>query len=151
MLLFSRPAIQGENNMSYYATVDGMITFNNEADRSVITERLNNLFNECGPEIMTEEENGFTVCFGGYQNYREDEICRFLAEIVSQTESGEITYCGEDNSLWRHLFDSAENAWIEQDGYIEYAESGKPVKSIIEKYDERNKASGIMLKGDEAR
>ncbi len=118
--------------MSYYATIDGMITLRKEVDRDEVLKRLDSFLEECDPEIMSEEDENFTLYFGGYQNYDDDAIRCFLVDIQPHTISGVITYCGEDNSLWRHFYDPSSKVWVEQDGYVAYEDNGKSVESLIE-------------------
>ena len=137
--------------MSYYATIDGMITLRKEVDRDDTLKRLDSFLEECDPEIMSEEDENFTLYFGGYQNYDDDAIRRFLADIQPYTISGVITYCGEDNSLWRHFFDPSNKIWVEQDGYVAYEDNGKSVESLIEHTVKQKKDIEIATQGDDVR
>lgn len=137
--------------MSYYATIDGMIELKREVDPNTIIERLNGFAAECGPEMMSSDDDSFTVYFGGYQNYCEDDILAFLADTAPHTVSGEVTYCGEENSFWRHYFDTNTGEWIEQNGFVGYEKEGKSISSLLA----RNKAfldeKQTADKGDDAR
>lgn len=137
--------------MSFYATIDGMITLRKEVDKDGILKRLDSFLEECDPEIMSEEDENFTLYFGGYQNYNDDSIRHFLVDIQPNTIAGVITYCGEDNSLWRHFFDPHSKVWVEQDGYVAYEEDGKSVVSLIEHEDNQKKTIEKAVHGDDVR
>ena len=120
--------------MGYYATMDGSITLRKPIAQETILERIGDFAYENEPEVTDETDRTVTFRFGGYQRYYDEEIFDFLAEIESATESGEITYFGEDNSLWRHYFDPEQKHWVEQNGYVEYEKAGKTIPAIQDHY-----------------
>ena len=122
--------------MSYYATIEGMITLKKPVVNDAILARISEFSPEFEPEVFSEDETSVTFWFGGYQRYYDDEIFDFLAEVETCTESGEITYVGEDNTLWRHYFDPEQKRWFEQNGYVEYEKEGKTITALQDHYEE---------------
>lgn len=120
--------------MGYYATIDGEITLKKPVGIEAILDRISDFIYENEPEVSNETDDNVTFRFGGYQRYHDDEIFDFLAETETITVAGEITYFGEDNSLWRHYFDPSKKRWFEQNGHVEYESEGKTITSIQEHY-----------------
>ena len=50
--------------------------------------------------------------------YREDEILKLLEALSPQTITGNFSFCGEDNGIWRLVFIGI--SWCEQRGEIVY-------------------------------
>ena len=67
--------------MSYYATIEGMITLKKPVVNDAILARISEFSPEFEPEVFSEDETSVTFWFGGYQRYYDDEIFDFLAEV----------------------------------------------------------------------
>lgn len=137
--------------MGYDATFDALITVSKSVDKEAIIERIKDAFDI--PEVWTDDkaENSFDLWFGEYARYNEESIYAFLTEIEPYTISGEIIYTGEDSSNWRHVFDSENHQWVEQDGYIAYQENGKSIKQCVVYLEDLAKETqkGIPIHSDE--
>ena len=117
--------------MSYYATINGVIEVSSDADPIMLLDLIKDPTYSEAIEVIEEADNHFTLVFGCYGDYKEDEICSFLKEIESYTLSGEIDYYGEDNRFWRHYFDRSKHCWIEQNGFVQYLPRGRTLDFII--------------------
>ncbi len=117
--------------MGYDATFDALISVSKSVDKEAIIERIKEAFDI--PEVWTDDkaENSFDLWFGEFARYNEESIYAFLVEIEPYTVSGKIIYTGEDSSNWRHVFDSENHQWVEQEGYVAYREDGKTIKQGI--------------------
>lgn len=117
--------------MGFYAVCDALITVPKCVDKEAIIQRIKDAFEVV--EVWTDDktESSFDLWFGEYARYNEDSVYAFLAEIEPYTISGEIAYIGDDSSNWRHVFDSENHQWVEQEGYIAYREDGKTIKESM--------------------
>lgn len=116
--------------MGYYASFDGAIALSGEADHEKILESAESVFYE-NCNITDYTETGFFLYIGGYDRYRDDDIYAFLDEVTPYTVYGEITYVGDDNSNWRHIFEQEKKQWVEQNGRIEYEKAGTSVADCM--------------------
>lgn len=131
--------------MGYDATFDALITVSKSVDKEAIIERIKDAFDI--PEVWTDDkaEKSFDLWFGEYARYNEESIYAFLAEIEPYTISGEIIYTGEDSSSWRHVFDSENHQWMEQEGYVAYREDGKTIQESMAFLEELAKQTSELL------
>ena len=63
---------------------------------------------------------GLRVELSFYDKYDEAEILGLLNTLVPYTQEGCISYTGEEDDHWRHVFSNGQ--WIEQSGQICYEE-----------------------------
>lgn len=63
---------------------------------------------------------GLLVELSFYDKYDEAEILGLLNTLVPYTQEGCISYTGEEDDHWRHVFSNGQ--WIEQSGQICYEE-----------------------------
>ena len=134
--------------MGFYATFDAMITVSHSVDKDAIIQKIQDAFETHEVVVSGGTENSYDLWFGEYSNYRDDAIYAFLAEIEPYTISGEIEYTGDDNSNWRHVFDSASHEWIEQDGYVAYKEEGSTIKQCMTYLEELTKHTNELFSRD---
>ena len=140
--------------MSYYATGSGSIQFNNRLDEKTIMS-IEEKLDECGMDFYNSYdkklkngdcESKVTVieCSNDSNYLGDDEVKEILDEIrdVSQIDSGEIEYVGEDGSHWRFIFKNGE--WEMQPGTVKYDESGFGNDDKIYTHDEAAKIVDIF-------
>ena len=117
--------------MGYSATFDGMIILSTKLDPLELQKKAQEVFlNNVAVTDLCEQD--YTLWLGGYERYHDDEVFAFLRQINPFTISGEIEYCGDDNSLWRHVYDSKRKQWMEQDGEIVYESDGQTIPDLME-------------------
>lgn len=118
--------------MSYYATIDGAFEISHGMDLDKLLDMIHDSSYSDAIEIISEDGKGFTLTFGCYGDYKEDEIIAFLKEIEPHTISGEIDYYAEGNEFWRHYFIPGKG-WVEQYGFIKYETRYRTIDSMLEK------------------
>lgn len=129
--------------MGYYANYSGTITtkpmsqqdvkrFLAAIDSEEITGLLTEAptpyaFEQWEVTAVSSDENSiaYEISIWGDEEYYDDDVRRFLNAIALYTESGEIEYNGEDNTLWRFAFRDGE--WYEDNGYVSYIDSVVPI------------------------
>ena len=117
--------------MGYSATFDGMIILSTKLDPLELQEKAQEVFlNNVAVTDLCDHD--YTLWLGGYERYLDDEVFAFLQHIRPYTISGEIEYCGDDNSLWRHVFDPERKQWLEQDGEVVYESDGQTIPDLME-------------------
>ena len=98
--------------MSYCAKGEGY--FIALGDPEVIKEAIDGLFEIVAPGPGPETaDNGESYCYdvvfdGKYDDQRTEEVLSLISE---KTLSGEIIFHGEDNELWKWLFDPVTGVW----------------------------------------
>lgn len=70
-----------------------------------------------------EETNELELCHDGGEKYYDDDVMDALRAIAPYTESGELEYIGEDDSMWRFVFVPEEGGWRCDEGYVAYKEN----------------------------
>ncbi len=109
--------------MSYYATYEGTIVFNDNFQYPEDSTKIEEAFKKGFDEIFNieENENGevFTFLAGG-KNYREDLLCDCYEMLTPFIKSAAIEFVGEDNILWKHAFENG--AWNEYNGSVIYSD-----------------------------
>ena len=109
--------------MSYYAHADGTINLKRELTDSEIHDVKEILdYYDC---FVTGEQ--ITLC-RSENNYDEDyaknnlvALADYLDERENSIDFASIEWNGEDDSIWRFVFE--DNEWAEQNGYIEWGDS----------------------------
>lgn len=111
--------------MGYYASFGGQVKLNAEKlykDGYDTDEKIEKIaakiVDDTIEEDMTFFKDDLSLQFGGDGKYYEDSWHEFLSAIKPYTESGEITFNGEDDWHWRFVFKSGE--WKEENGAIVY-------------------------------
>lgn len=118
--------------MGYYADGNGSIVFKKVLPEELfqkVKDVLLDVFDCDGTrewkrykeaELITE------IDFWSGDKYYEDEVIDALkktAELAGHDiEEGCISYCGEDNALWRFVYDKNMNSWLEENGHVEYSD-----------------------------
>ncbi len=117
--------------MGYSATFDGMVILSTAMDPLKLQEKAQDVFlnNVAITDLCATD---YTLWIGGYEAYSDDDVFRFLQDITPYTFSGEIAYCGDDNELWRHIFDESIKQWREQQGGVIYESDGLTIADMIE-------------------
>lgn len=110
--------------MSYYATMTGHIKFQNPITEEMIEYVKQELGRPYDIDIdALIPDNTIDLCC--YSKYDEDilDALEKISDKYPVTE-GELNYRGEDESLWRHIYEENydENGWTEQTGRIVYEE-----------------------------
>ena len=110
--------------MSYYATMTGHIKFQNHITEEMIEYVKQELGRPYDIDIdALIPDNTIDLCC--YSKYDEDilDALEKISDKYPVTE-GELNYRGEDESLWRHIYEENydESGWTEQTGRIVYEE-----------------------------
>lgn len=109
--------------MSYYATYEGTVIFNEKFDFKNNSSKIEEAFKKAFDETFDIEENEegemFSFLAGG-KNYREDLLCDCYEILTPFVKSVEIEFVGEDNSLWKHSFENGK--WCEYNGSVVYSD-----------------------------
>jgi len=120
--------------MSYEARGSGAITMNRpvaEIPEDVIVQgRM------AFTEVEHSPDNGLWLTHE-YGRYHEDEIIGFLEKMAPYTVSGKIEFIGEDDAIWRFVWDRGK--WQEQSGRIVYEPANRN-----ERHSERLEILGCM-------
>ena len=110
--------------MSYYANADGTINLKRELTDSEIYDVKEILdYYDC----FVADKQQITLC-RSENNYNEDyaknnliALADYLNERGNSIDSASIDWNGEDDAIWRFVFE--DNKWAEQNGYIEWGDS----------------------------
>lgn len=108
--------------MGYTAKGDGCIAFTHalsETDEQRICDLLEDEFEIydsqiCGSDAM--------VSFVHHDRYYDDEVYGILNTIANEfpIQSGEVDIIGEDDSMWRSIYNVKTKEWDEQNASIVY-------------------------------
>lgn len=106
--------------MSYYATGGGTITISAKKENAdTIKKILDEEFNDV--DVSLCEDGSYDFFVSRYnRNYWEEDVYAALEEAgkYGKILAGEIEWTGEDDSMWRMLYNNGE--WTEDSGHVEY-------------------------------
>ena len=118
--------------MSYYATYEGTIVFNERFQYPKDLTKIEEAFKKGFDEIFNieENENGEMFSFlAGGENYKENSLCDCYEILSPYVKSAEIEFVGEDNALWKHSFENGK--WNEYNGSVVYSKEPKVILKTL--------------------
>lgn len=106
--------------MGYCAYANGSVTLKPSLDPNIDSmDLVGSILENYGFEIEYDEENN--KVFSDYDgNYREDSIANCLKELSSYIQKGQISFTGDDSSVWRFIFNPETETWLYQEAVIDF-------------------------------
>lgn len=106
--------------MGYFADAYGSVTLKSSLDPNIDSMDLVGSILE-NYEFETEYDEKNNKVFINYDGkYTEDSIDNCLEEISSYIQEGYISFTGEDNSVWRFIFNPETETWLYQEAVIDF-------------------------------
>ena len=111
--------------MGYHATGSGSAVFKDNMTTDMIQEHFNNIdlneyFNIRISNIGVNTDHKYIDFEESNGHWNEENTINFLNSLIPFIASGSIYYTGEDNSVWRYVFDPESYTWRKDDGIIDY-------------------------------
>lgn len=123
--------------MGYYASGFGDANLKNNIDINKIESEIKalNLSSDFQWEINTLDN---TIYFNEATN-RWDELTTdcFLKTISPYITEGIANYSGEENDIWRYVYNPEEERWYEEDASIDYNFENYSDEELIEELENR--------------
>lgn len=106
--------------MGYFADAYGSVTLKSSLDPNIDSmDLVGSIFENYDFKIEYDEENN--KVFVNYDDkYREDSIANCLEELSPYIQKGQISFTGEDSSVWRFIFNPETEAWLYQEAVIDF-------------------------------
>lgn len=111
--------------MGYYANGSGDINFSrvlSDTEKEILESIVEDVFEY---DIYEDQKTHHTtIDIWNSDKYYEDDIIEAFEKIGKQFSNdiaeASIDYTGEDNSIWRFVWDKTTEQWIEQNGWVVY-------------------------------
>ena len=126
--------------MGYYATGSGSLTLNQEVPEDV-QKKVYGLM-EVDFYEFPKNSGSFMVDLWNSDKYYEDDVLEALSLLRPYTKSGDISYRGEDECIWRFRFDPEKGDFVEETGVVTF-----DAKEALQNFSEQNWY--ILLRNDE--
>ena len=106
--------------MGYYASGSGVLKLKSEVPEDVLA--LLSWENAGFSEVADSPDGGLWLTFE-YSKFHDDDMVHAMNKIAQYVESGDVEFCGEDDSHWRYHFHNGKME--EQGGEIVYRSDKK--------------------------
>ena len=109
--------------MSYYATMSGDITTKEKLKGKLLDELEAFLRNKgmYADAIIGDNDIDFSGCRFRYDEEDLDELGKIIP-----VENGELFFTGEDDAMWKLLWDEDGGYWVEYNAQVNYLSEGMP-------------------------
>lgn len=104
--------------MGYYASGSGVLKLKSEVPEDVLA--LLSWENAGFSEVADSPDGGLWLTFE-YSRFHDDDMVHAMNKIAQYVESGDVEFCGEDDSHWRYHFRNGKME--EQSGEVVYKSS----------------------------
>ncbi len=138
--------------MGYYANGSGSATII-KGQKKAITAALENKYDKrgvyCGLDYDIDEIDG--VCYINIydsEKYHEDETNEFLSVIAPYISEGRLDYSGEDDCIWRFIFNPDTKEWKEENATIDYHFESYSDEELIKELEKRGYSVATVKKID---
>ena len=133
--------------MGYSARGNGDATFKDDVDLKEIEKKLDELLgttngHRCWADMefeISEESDGHKwIRFWESDScWHEEDTMEFLNALNPYIVGGQADYSGEDDSIWRYVYDAEEETWTEEDATICYGFEAFSDNELIEELKKR--------------
>lgn len=106
--------------MGFYASASGDATIK-EGMKEILEKVLDEKYGENGRNCSLDydfDDNRIDIYDS--EKYHEEDTEEFLDTIAPYITEGALNYSGEDDCIWRFVFDPASQSWNEEDAKIYY-------------------------------
>lgn len=120
--------------MGYYANANGSITAKDATsfnDIQVYIEK-NDI-----PFEAWFDNNQLKVELSDSGNYHDEDVYKFIEDMIPFISAGEISYSGENDDHWKFTFDPNNKVWSEDNGTIIYSLNDISDKELIDELTKR--------------
>lgn len=127
--------------MGYYASASGSATVikgQEETLKSVLASKYGKYGSGCSLDYDVDEING-VYCIDIYdsEKYHEEDTTKFLNLIAPYISEGKLDYSGEDDCIWRFVFNPETKEWKKENATIDYDFESYSDEQLIEELEKR--------------
>ena len=110
--------------MGYYASASGSATIINgkkEELEKILEDKYGKYGQHCSLDYdFFEDKDGDCIEITDSENYHEEDTIEFLKTIAPYITEGCLDYSGEDDCIWRFVFNPETKEWKEENATIDY-------------------------------
>ena len=127
--------------MGYYANASGSATIidGKKAElEKILEDKYGKYAQHCSLDYdFFDDKDGNSIEITDSEKYYEEATTEFLETIAPYTTAGCLDYSGEDDCIWRFVFDPATKSWNEENATISYDMSDYSDEQLIEELKKR--------------
>lgn len=138
--------------MGYYASGSGSATIikgQEKALEAVLENKYGKLGSYCGLEY--DFDNIKDECYINIydsEKYHEEDTTEFLSVIAPYISEGHLDYSGEDDCIWRFIFNPDTKEWKEENATIDYHFESYSDEELIKELEKRGYSVAALKKID---